>query len=196
MQLKRVLAGLGVAGIMLAVAIGTMAAETKSETPSVKRERVVSLTATVEGIDVAKRLVTLKGPKGNVVTVQVDERVKNLPQVHVGDHVVVKYYEALALRVLPPGEAAPAASATGAAATAQPGQKPAAIGAREVNVTVTIEAIDLKAHTVTFKGPEGNLVTVKAQDPKNLEKVKVGDKVEITYTEALAVSVQKAKAKS
>ncbi len=196
MQLKRVLAGLGVAGIMLAVAIGTMAAETKSETPSVKRERVVSLTATVEGIDVAKRLVTLKGPKGNVVTVQVDERVKNLPQVHVGDHVVVKYYEALALRVLPPGEAAPAASATGAAATAQPGQKPAAVGAREVNVTVTIEAIDLKAHTVTFKGPEGNLVTVKAQDPKNLKKVKVGDKVEITYTEALAVSVQKAKAKS
>jgi hypothetical protein len=49
---------------------------------------------------------------------------------------------------------------------------------------------------VTFKGPEGNSHTVKAQDPKNLEKVKVGDKVEITYTEALGISVEKAKKKS
>jgi hypothetical protein len=32
---------------------------------------------------------------------------------------------------------------------------------------------------------------VKAQDPKNLEKVKVGDELEITYTEAVAISVEK-----
>jgi len=196
MQLKRVVAGLGIAGIMLAMATGLMAAEGKSEPATVKRERVVTVTATVEAIDVAKRLVTLKGPKGNEVTLTVGERVKNLPQVHVGDQVKVKYYEALAFRVVPPGESTPSASATGAMATAQPGQKPGGVEAREVTVTVTIEAIDRKAHTVTFKGPEGNSVTVKAQDPKNLQKVKVGDQVEVTYTEALAIAVEKAKKKS
>jgi ribosomal 50S subunit-recycling heat shock protein len=196
MQLKRVVAGLGIASFVLAAATGLMAAETKSGPTTVKRERVVTVTATVEAIDVAKRLVTLKGPKGNVITVTVGERVKNLPQVQVGDQVVVKYYEALAFRVLKPGEATPSASATGATATAQPGQKPAGVEAREVTVTVTIEALDRKASTVTFKGPEGNSVTVKAQDPKNLEKVKVGDQVEVTYTEALAISVEKAKKKS
>lgn len=191
MQLKRVVLGLGIGGIVVALAAGLMAAETKSGQPTVKRARVVALTATVEAIDVAQRLVTLKGPRGKVVTVTVDERVKNLPQVQVGDQVVVKYYEALALRVVQPGEATPPASATGAAATAQPGQKPAAVGAREVTVTATVEALNKKAGTVTFKGPAGNTVTVKAQDPKNLDLVKVGDKVEITYTEALAISVEK-----
>jgi ribosomal 50S subunit-recycling heat shock protein len=196
MQLKQVMAGLGIGVVMLAAATGLMAAEAKSGQPTVKRARVVTLTATVEAIDLTKRLVTLKGPRGKVVTVTVDERVKNLPQVQVGDQVVVKYYESIALRVLPPGEATPSASATGAVATAQPGQKPAGVGAHEVTVTVTVEAIDRKASTVTFKGPEGNSVTVKAQDPKNLEKVKVGDKVEITYIEALGISVEKAKKKS
>lgn len=196
MQWKRVVAGVGIGMVVLAVATGLMAAETKSGQPSVTRARVVTLTATVEAIDLDHRLVTLKGPKGRVETVQVDERVKNLPQVQVGDQVVVKYYEAIALRVLAPGEATPSPSATGAVATAQPGQMPAAVGGREVTVTVTIEAINRKAGTVTFKGPEGNSHTVKAQDPKNLEKVKVGDKVEITYTEALGISVEKAKKKS
>jgi Cu/Ag efflux protein CusF len=128
-----------------------------------------------------------------VETITVGEQVKNLPQVQVGDKVVVKYYEAIAFRVVPPGEATPGAGMTGAAATAQPGQKPAALGAREVTATVTVEAIDLKAGTATVKGPEGNSFTVKAQDKKNLEKIKVGDRVEITYTEALGISVSKAK---
>ena len=50
---------------------------------------------------------------------------------------------------------------------------------------------DDTAHTVTIKGPEGNSETVKAKDPKNLDKVKVGDLVEITYAQALAVSLDK-----
>jgi len=33
---------------------------------------------------------------------------------------------------------------------------------------------------------------VKARDPKNLEGVKGGDEVAITYTEALAISVEPA----
>jgi hypothetical protein len=70
---------------------------------------------------------------------------------------------------------------------------PAGVGAREVSVTVTIEGIDKAAGTVTFKGPAGNSSTVRAADPKNLEKIKVGDRVGITYTEAVAISVEKAK---
>jgi ribosomal protein S17 len=60
-----------------------------------------------------------------------------------------------------------------------------------VTATVTITAIDKKAHTVTIKGPKGGTETIKAKDPKNLEGLKVGDMVEITYTQALAVSLDK-----
>jgi hypothetical protein len=54
-------------------------------------------------------------------------------------------------------------------------------------------AIDKQKNTITLKGPEGKLTTVKVQDPTNLEKVKVGDELMITYTEALAISVEHVK---
>ena len=46
------------------------------------------IVATVEAIDVAKREVTLKGPKGKVVPLTVAPDVRNLEQVKVGDRVV------------------------------------------------------------------------------------------------------------
>ena len=160
--------------------------------PSVRRSRLVTRTGTVQAIDLDKRLVTLKGSRGNEITVYVTDRAKNLPQLKVGDQVTMSYYEELALRVVPPGQAAPAPTMTSARSTAEPGEKPGGVEARETTVTVTIEAIDKNAGTVTFKGPAGNSRTVKAADPKNLELIKVGDPVEITYTEAFAVSVEPA----
>jgi hypothetical protein len=60
-------------------------------------------------------------------------------------------------------------------------------------VTVTITAIDEKAPSVTFKGPASNTRTIKVKYPEKLKTVKVGDQVELTYTEALALTVEKAK---
>jgi Cu/Ag efflux protein CusF len=62
-------------------------------------------------------------------------------------------------------------------------------------VTGTITAVDRKAQKVTIKGPQGNQETVKVKNPKNLEGVKAGDMVEITYAQALAVSLDKQPAK-
>jgi hypothetical protein len=61
-----------------------------------------------------------------------------------------------------------------------------------VRAVVEITAIDAGKQTVTIKGPGGNTLTVKARDPKNLAKVKVGDTLVVTYTEALAVAVRPA----
>ena len=61
--------------------------------------------------------------------------------------------------------------------------------------TVTVTAINPKVPSVTFKGPKGEVKTVAVNDPANLEGVKVGDLVEITYTESLMFSVEKAPAK-
>ncbi len=88
-------------------------------------------------------------------------------------------------------EGVPGASAKEAVATSKPGDTPAGAVA-QVTVTATITAIDKKAQTVSIKGPEGQVETVKARDPKNLDRVKVGDLVEITYTRAFAVSLDKA----
>lgn len=157
-------------------------------------EGTVTVTATVEAVDQAKRTVTLKGPKGNLVTVKADERVKNFAQIKKGDLVAATYYESLAYEVRKPGQGEPGIAVAQDVVTAKPGQKPGAAGAQSMVVTATIQAIDKTNNTVTLKGPEGNLTQpIKVKDPSKLDKVKVGDLVEITYTEALAVAVESAK---
>jgi hypothetical protein len=73
------------------------------------------------------------------------------------------------------------------------GSKPAAVVAQQTTVAVTVVAIDTTIPTVTFKGPEGNTRTIKVNDPQKLVGVKIGDIVDITYTEAMAVTVTEAK---
>jgi Cu/Ag efflux protein CusF len=170
-------------------------AETAAPTSGVVAAATVEVTATVVKIDLKKRKVTLKAADGREQSFVVDKAAKNLDQVKQGDLVVVTYAEALVYEVKKPGAAAPAAGTTVGAATAKPGEKPAAVVARETTVTVTITAIDEKAPTVTFKGPKGGTRTIKVKDPAKLKGVKVGDQVELTFTQAIALSVEKAPAK-
>ncbi len=159
------------------------------------KSEVRQVTATVQAIDVPTRVVTLKREDGSSVTFRVDERVKNLPQVKVGDIVLAKYYAAVAVTVLKAGEVPPAAGEAKAVAGAKPGEMPAGVATSEKTITATIESIDRKTNVVTLKGPEGNFLPVVVKHPERLEGVKVGDQVVITYTEALAVSVERPKSK-
>ena len=168
-------------------------AETAKPVSGTVAAAAVQVTATVVKIDHKTREVTLKAADGREETFIVDEAAKNLDQVKQGDVVVATYAEALAYEVKKPGAAAGGVAV--GAATAKPGEKPAGLIARETTVTVTITAIDEKAPSVTFTGPKGNTRTVKVKDPAKLKDVKVGDNVELTYTEAIALSVEKAPAK-
>ena len=164
-----------------------------AEKPPVRGKGEASVTkvrGTVEAIDKDAGTVTLKGPKRSI-TIEVNDKSK-LDQIKVGDPVVAAYIEAVAWRVMKAGSgAAPGVSTTETRVSSKPGETPAGAIGREVTATVTITAIDKKAHTVTVKGPRGGTETIKAKDPKNLEGLKVGDMVEITYTQALAVSLDK-----
>ena len=140
-------------------------------------------------------MVTLKGPKGNSVTFKASDEVRNLAQVKVGDVVKFAYYESLAVRVLKKDEAFPAAGESAAMARAKPGEKPAGVVGTETSVNATITAIDKKAKTATLKGEDGKSVTVTPLRPEKLDEVKVGDRLVITYTEAVAVKVEKAEKK-
>ena len=150
----------------------------------------VRVRGTVAAVDKEKGTVTLKGPKGRTVTLDVQDKGK-LDAVSVGDPVVATYMEALVVRLKKSGTAAPGMTAQETRVGSKPGETPAGAVGREVSVTATITAIDRKAHTVTIKGPEGRTERITARDPKNLEGVKVGDLVELTYTQALAVALDK-----
>lgn len=159
--------------------------------PSVTRSAVVKTTATVQAIDLKNRLVTLKGVDGNTFEILVGKQAKNLPQVKVGDIVEAAYYESVAIKVYKAGAAPAGVEAAGVLATAKPGDMPGGIAAKQVTVTATVQSIDRKNQTAVLKGPEGNSVTIKVRDPRNLVNVNVGDEVVATYTRAFAISVEK-----
>jgi len=150
-----------------------------------------TVTATVTKIDQATREVTVKTEDGEEFSFVAGDNVKNLAQVKVGDVVTAKYAEALAYEVKKGGTAVAPATAVAAGAAAL-GEMPAGAVARQTTVTVLITAIDTKAPSVTFQGAGGKTKTIKVLHPEKLEGVKVGDTVEITYTEALAISVDAA----
>jgi Cu/Ag efflux protein CusF len=153
------------------------------------------LKATVENIDYDKRRLTLKGPRGNSVTFTVSDAVKNFPQIKKGDDVNIGYYESVALAVGKPGEMLTPTSRSEALVTSPAGQKPGAAAVAVSDITATVEDIDRENREVTLKGPEGNVVKVKV-DPSvgNLERIKKGDQITASRTEALAISVEEPEA--
>jgi hypothetical protein len=171
-----------------------MAAHAEAPAAAPTGEGIVSkveVTATVTKIDQATREVTLKGEDGQEFSFVASEDVQNLQQVKVGDRVRVAYAEALVYEVKKGGKAADGGTVV-AGGRAEPGQKPAGAIARETTVTVLITAIDPKVPSVTFQGPAGNSRTITVLHPEKLQGVSVGDTVDITYTEALAIEVEEA----
>jgi Cu/Ag efflux protein CusF len=169
-----------------------LASVAMAQTP-IKGEAMVastSVTATVTKIDQKTRAVTVKTDDGKEHSFVAGDAVKNLAQVKQGDVITATYTEALVYEVNKGGKAGAQAAVAGG--TAAPGMKPAGAIAQETTVTVSITAIDLKVPSVTFKGPAGNTRTIKVKQPEKLQGVKVGDTVDITYAEALAITVDKA----
>ena len=60
---------------------------------------MTEITATVEDIDTARRIVKLKGPEGKIRVLKVGKDVKNLAAVKKGDQLVVRHTEEVAIDV-------------------------------------------------------------------------------------------------
>jgi hypothetical protein len=154
-----------------------------------------SISAKVVAIDLATRTVTLVGPEGNELVVEAGDNVRNLDQIGVGDKVTVDYYEGLLAQVNEPGAPTNEVDMTDAAIRAAKGDRPGGGVASSVTATVTIEFVDNFRHVVQFKGPTGHLTVLQVKRPEfreMLKTLKPGDTVNLTYFEAVAVSVRPA----
>ena len=182
--------GVGALGaIVMAAQVGAQ------EGPApVEVQDLLEITATVKAVDLATRTVTVSDGAGNDYAIEAGPEVRNLAQVKVGDEVVVSYYSALAAEFKKPGEGVQLQTEA-AAARAPVGERPAAVAGQRVTATIVIDSVNAEENTVTFTGPRG-LRTVAVEDPSAqafIKQLKKGDEVEVTYTEALAISVEPAK---
>ncbi len=148
----------------------------------------VTETVTITAIDKTARIVTLQDKNGITLDVLCGPEVQRFDALKVGDKVTFRYHESVVSSISRPGEAPKEPISSSISRTS--GAKPGGTVAQQLNATVTIEAIDPKIPSVSVKTEGGSHMSFKVEDKKNLEGYKVGDKVNITYTQALAVSVK------
>jgi Cu/Ag efflux protein CusF len=153
----------------------------------VSQATTISKTFVIDAIDHSSRIVTLVDDKGQVERIACGPDVQRFDALKVGDKVTFRYHESVVFQIRKPGSTPPAQDS--AAITRTPGNQPGGSISQQATATVTVNALDTKAPSVTVTSSDGRRMSFKVEDPKNLEGVKVGDKVEITYTQALAVSV-------
>ena len=193
MEMSRVLLALCVASLLLGPAVAG-AQEVKPAPITVLKDsgpvmygRSAKIKAVVEAVDLTAREITVKGPKGRPVTMRVETRVKNLPDLVVGDEVVVRYHESVGVEVRPAleGETIPVDETIIHAADS--GQT-AGASSRKTEMAV-VESVGKREKSVVLKTPDGRYLDLYVRDENVLASLKRGDSVVATYTEAVVVSV-------
>ena len=169
-----------------------MSAPAISTAQTREAESQVTVSGTVESIDYAGRTVTIRRQQGNPVTVDVPPNARRFEQITVGSTVTATYYDRVTVRFKPAGE--PAIDQTvGAITTPTPGALPGATRTRQRVTTVTITGWSPVDRVVSSIGPNGTSYSrrlLDATDPQIVEGLKAGDRVDVTRTEAMSVSVQ------
>lgn len=160
------------------------------EKPSGREQTLVEMRAVVIGVDQKHRLLALEGDDGGRMVLPVAEEFRDFERARVGDQVIVSYTEAIAWQVKPSDKGAPGVSTRETLSNPRAGEAPGGAIERAITITATITAFDVARGTVTLTGPQGRSNTLKAHRPADLEKIRVGDLVDITYSEALAVGIR------
>ena len=177
-----------VVGTMAAVVLASSAQMAMAQSKTVRSEMRTD-TAVVEAVEASTRTLTLKKADGSYLTTVAGPDIARFSEVKIGDTVNVRYYENVIVRVKRPGEPDVVSSAKGTTGAEQ--TLPGGTRAKQVTITATITAIDPAVPSITFTGPHGWKYSSKVQDTEALAKVKVGDKVDIVWTEAMLVSVER-----
>jgi hypothetical protein len=154
---------------------------------------VVDIEAKVEAVDYEKREVLLRGPMGNLVTVEAGDNVKRLNEIKAGDSVHAKFFTYLQAEFRDPTEeevATPLVILEDTVKTVKDLPPGAAAGSL-IKAVVSIEIIDRPDTMVTVKGPRGNYVSIPVADAKLLEDLKIGEIVILTYVDSVALVLEK-----
>jgi hypothetical protein len=177
---------------LLAACATTTPLQSSDEKPSGREQQVVEMRAVVTGVDQPHRLLALQSDDGGKTVLPIAAEFRDFDKLRVGDPVVVSYTEAIAWNVKPAQEGAPGVSSRESLTNPKPGEAPGGAMERSITITAAIVAFDPERGTVTLAGPQGTQQTLRARNPADLEHVRVGDLVEITYSETRALALRPA----
>jgi hypothetical protein len=176
----------GTKTMLLAGIIGAATVSYAQE--AVTKANVLKIAATITALDTTSRTMTLRDDKGNEDTFSVGPAVQRFNELKVGQKVNITYYESVVFQLVKAGEKGAGTSSESALSRGK-GTLPGGTVATQDKMTVTVKAIDPAVPSVTVATADGRVVTRKIEDKKNLENLKPGDQIDITFTRALVTSV-------
>jgi hypothetical protein len=150
----------------------------------------VTAQGVIEAVDPKTREVKIKLANGETRTIVASEEVRNFDQIKVGDKLNVKYMEGATIELKKGGKAVVARTESSSMERAKPGEKPGGVAKREVKLVADVVAVDEKAKKVSVKNDKGEVIPVDVRDPEQLKLIKKGDQVEVTYVQAVAISLE------
>jgi len=175
----------GLAAMLMLGSVGVAAAQT-----IVELDEAAVVRSEVLAIDPGHRLLTVVGPREEILEMHVGDEVQNFDQINVGDEIVVRFYQSVALYLGKPGTQ-PEEDAEAVVARAPEGGKPGGYAIGAVDVSAEVMGIDTKHRTVMLKLSDGHTVTHQvAKSVKGLDQLRVGDVVHARVTRAIAISVE------
>ncbi|MDB4974865.1 MAG: hypothetical protein JWN48_3206 [Myxococcaceae bacterium] len=154
-----------------------------------------TLTATVDAIDQANQTVVLHDDQGRQFAMDADKTA--LSRLKVNDQIKVVYQEALAFALEDPAKHK-GPDQTKVEETAEQTKGNGVQVGRKISTTVQILSVAPKGTAVEFRVPEGPVRTIVIDDEKNqkeIENLRPGDSVRVTFTEKLAMAVDESNAK-
>ena len=173
--------------LTLALCVTSAAASSQQ---TISKGKSISSTATIQAIDSTARTVTLKDQNGQEDIYTLGPAVERFSELKVGDSVKTTYYASVVLQIRKAG-GTPGATSTSGAVTPGTGALPAGTMGVQQKMTVTVKSIDADAPSITVTTSDGRTVTRKVEDKKKLEGVSPGDLVDITYTRAVLMSIER-----
>ncbi len=136
-----------------------------------------------------KKLLKLKGARGNLMAIRVDEQVRNLSQLKPGDVVSIDYYQAVAIDAKK-ASGTPGVTERTTVTRARSGEKPGGVALRKVHVITEVMGVNTDTQTILVRGPLGHLTEVKVNNPELFSELQAGGRVDLTYVEGLAIAVR------
>jgi hypothetical protein len=152
----------------------------------------VTLQGTVQAVDHERRTVTIRGAQGNIVTLDVPTSVTRFDEVKVGDTIRATYSDRVNVRLHAAGDP-PVDRVVETSTTPAPGAPPGATASRQREQTVTVTAWDPATRMVSFTSPSGTSYTrrvAESIDPTVVAGLAVGQRVDITRTEAASLNLE------
>jgi len=185
MSLRAALAAL----VVVANVGATAAFARQAEGPRGIAQQVMVAAGEVEEVDRTGRTVTIRTGNTIQAPIYAGPDMPVFDQLSRGDHVTIRYYDALIVELTPGARMTPPTDTT---ATAQQKlARPDAAVLRQVSLVVTIDAIDQATGMVTYHDVTNRRIQRQVQYRNLLEGLKPGDVVTIRQTRAQAASIEK-----